>query len=123
MNEQLCELRECEEDFGGIPIILFCGDFRQFRPVQETSILVPSVAFPWEDDKSFRVEQRRQHDKADALWNEFRTVVVLPGQVAATGDPTLRRLLTRIRQGVESPRDETWPIRALQNCWLASLAS
>ena len=33
VNEQLCRLRGCEEDFGGIPIVLFCGDFRQFRPV------------------------------------------------------------------------------------------
>jgi len=67
VNEQLCKLRGCAEDFGGIPIVLFCGDFRQFRTVQERLILLPSVAIPWDDDKSFRAEQRHQHDRAHAL--------------------------------------------------------
>ncbi|KAL8326728.1 hypothetical protein RB597_003174 [Gaeumannomyces tritici] len=105
VNEQLCRLRGCAEDFGGIPIVLFCGDFRQFRPVQERSILLPSEAIPWDDDKSFRTEQRRQHDRAHALWNRFTTVVVLTEQVRAAGDPTLRRLLTRVRQGVQDRSD------------------
>ncbi|RKK11156.1 hypothetical protein BFJ66_g18345, partial [Fusarium oxysporum f. sp. cepae] len=38
VNEQLCRLRGSQQDFGGIPIVLFCGDFHQFRPVQERSI-------------------------------------------------------------------------------------
>ncbi|OWT42276.1 PIF1 protein [Pochonia chlamydosporia 170] len=46
-NEQLCKLRGCTEEFGGIPIVVFCGDFHQFRPVQERSILLPSAAIPW----------------------------------------------------------------------------
>lgn len=66
-NEQLCKLRGSADDFGGIPIVLFCGDFRQFRPVQERSILLPSAAIPWDNDKSFKTEQRRQHSKAHAL--------------------------------------------------------
>ncbi|KAK3391315.1 hypothetical protein B0H63DRAFT_389924 [Podospora didyma] len=105
VNEQLCKPRGCAEDFGGIPIVMFCGDFRQFRPVQERSILLPSAAIPWEDDKSFRAEQRRQHDKAHSLWNKFTTVVVLTEQVREAGDPTLRRLLGRIRQGVQDQTD------------------
>ncbi|QLI69148.1 ATP-dependent DNA helicase PIF1 [Metarhizium brunneum] len=32
-NKQLCKLRGCMEDFSGIPIIVFCGDFHQFRPI------------------------------------------------------------------------------------------
>ncbi|KAF4462717.1 ATP-dependent DNA helicase PIF1, partial [Fusarium albosuccineum] len=31
VNEQLCRLRESSRDFGGIPVVLFCGDFHQFR--------------------------------------------------------------------------------------------
>ena len=100
-NERLCKLRGSAEDFGGIPIVVFSGDFRQFRPVQERSILLPSVAIPWDDDKSFRAEQRREHDKAHALWNKFTTVVVLTEQVCAAGDPILRRLLTWIWLGVQ----------------------
>jgi len=59
VNEQLCRLRESRRDFGGIPIVLFCGDFHQFRPVEERSILLPSSAFPWNEGNSFTVEQRR----------------------------------------------------------------
>lgn len=67
VNEQLCRLRRCVEDFSSIPIILFCRDFRQFCPVQERSILLSSTAILWDDDKLFRAEQRRQHDRAYAL--------------------------------------------------------
>ncbi|KJZ69885.1 hypothetical protein HIM_10718 [Hirsutella minnesotensis 3608] len=35
VNEQLCRFRGSQRDFGGIPIVLFCEDFHQFRPVQE----------------------------------------------------------------------------------------
>jgi len=105
VNEQLCRLRGSKQDFGGIPIILFCGDFRQFRPVQERSILLPSVAVSWDEDNSFRAEQRYQHDKAHALWKKFTTVVMLDEQVRAAGDPVLQRLLKRIRLGVQDRTD------------------
>ncbi|KAM4061626.1 PIF1-like helicase [Hirsutella rhossiliensis] len=39
----------------------------EFRPVQERSILLPSSAVSWDEDYSFRAEQRHQHDKAHAL--------------------------------------------------------
>ena len=97
VNEQLCRLRESRRDFGGISTVLFCGDFHQFRPVEERSILLPSSAVPWNKGNSFTVEQRHQHDKAHALWSKFTTVVMLNEQVRAAGDPQLRQLLTRIR--------------------------
>ncbi|KAM4062369.1 AAA domain-containing protein [Hirsutella rhossiliensis] len=53
-NEQLCRLRG-------------------FRPVQERSILLPSAAVAWDEDGAFAAEQRRQHDKAHALWRRFTT--------------------------------------------------
>lgn len=37
VNVQLRRLRESTEDFGDIPVIIFCGDFHQFRPVQDKS--------------------------------------------------------------------------------------
>ncbi|KJZ71585.1 hypothetical protein HIM_09054 [Hirsutella minnesotensis 3608] len=105
VNEQLCRLRGSQQDFGGIPIVLFCGDFHQFRPVQERSILLPSTAVSWDVDHSFRAEQRHQHDKAHALWKKFTTVVMLDEQVRAAGDAELQRLLRRIRQGVQDRTD------------------
>ncbi|OWT42275.1 hypothetical protein VFPPC_18429 [Pochonia chlamydosporia 170] len=104
-NEQLCKLRGCTEEFGGIPIVVFCGDFHQFRPVQERSILLPSAAIPWDEERTFRTEQRYQHDKAHALWKKFTTVVMLNEQVRAAGDPRLRGLLTRIREGIQDQTD------------------
>jgi len=105
VNEKLCMLRGSAEDFGGIPIVLFLGDFRQFRPVQERTILLHSKEIPWDEEKMFAAEQRHQHDKAHALWNKFTTVVMLKEQVRAAGDPQLQRLLTRIRQGVQDQSD------------------
>ncbi|XP_044715034.1 PIF1 protein [Hirsutella rhossiliensis] len=76
-----------------------------FRPVQERSILLPSAAVPWDADGAFAAEQRRQHDKAHALWRKFTTVVMLDEQMRAAGDPELRRLLGRIRRGEQDRSD------------------
>lgn len=93
-QRKLCRLREPTQDFGGIPIVIFCGDFHQFRPVLERSILLSRETISWDDGRGFTIEQRRQHDNAHALWRGFTTVVILKEQVPAAGDPRLRRLLT-----------------------------
>jgi hypothetical protein len=105
VNEQLCMLRGSKEDFGGIPVVLFCGDFHQFRPVQERSILLSSSQIPWDEGRTFRVEQRHQHDKAHSLWRKFSTVVMLKEQLRAAADPCLQQLLARIRQGLGDQGD------------------
>jgi len=105
VNEHICAFRASKQDFGGIPIVLFCGDFHQFRPVQERSIILPSTATSWDQEKTFRIEQRHQHDKAHALWKKFTTVIMLNEQVRAAGDPRLQRLLKRIRQGIQGKSD------------------
>ncbi|XP_044715176.1 ATP-dependent DNA helicase PIF1 [Hirsutella rhossiliensis] len=84
--DELCRLRGSPRDFGGIPVVILCGDFHQFRPVQERSILLPSAAVPWDADGAFAAERRRQHDKAHALWRKFTTVVMLDEQMRAAGD-------------------------------------
>ncbi|KJZ67910.1 hypothetical protein HIM_12701 [Hirsutella minnesotensis 3608] len=105
VNEQLCRLRGSQRDFGGIPIVLFCGDFHQFRPVQER--------------QSFKAEQRHQHDKAHALWKKFTTVVMLDEQMRAAGDPELQRLLKRIRLGVKDRTDlDLLNSRCYRETWL-----
>jgi hypothetical protein len=99
VNERLRTLRGCSEDFGGIPVVLLCGDFHQFRPVHKRSILLPSTAIAWDEGRVFKAEQRYQHDKGHALWKRFTTVVLLKEQVRAAGDLKLQQLLTRIRKG------------------------
>ncbi|KAH7184332.1 hypothetical protein DER44DRAFT_834834 [Fusarium oxysporum] len=95
VNVQLRRLRESTQDFGDIPVIIFCGDFHQFRPVQEWSILLPSSSFPRGQGHGFGLEQQRQHDVAYVLWRKF-TVVVPKEKVRAAQDPRLRRLITRV---------------------------
>ncbi|KAF5252652.1 hypothetical protein FOXYS1_14623 [Fusarium oxysporum] len=104
VNVQLRRLRESTEDFGDIPVIIFFGDFHQFRPVQEWSILLPSSSFPRGQGHGFGLEQQRQHDVAYALWRKF-TVVVLKEKVRAAQDPRLRRLITRVQQGAQDQSD------------------
>ncbi|EGY20851.1 uncharacterized protein VDAG_02375 [Verticillium dahliae VdLs.17] len=105
VDERLRQFRGSRRDFGGIPIVLFSGDFHQFRPVQERSILLPSTVITWDEERSFTAEQRYQHDRAHALSNRFTTVVMLNEQVRAAGDPKLQRLLTRVREGVQDQSD------------------
>jgi hypothetical protein len=57
------------------------------------------------EQDSFKVEQRHQHDKAHSLWRKFASVVVLDEQVRAAGDHELRKLLTRIRLGIQDQSD------------------
>lgn len=90
VNEQLQSLRGSPRDFGGILIILFCGDLHQFRPVQERPMLLPNAMTSSDDNASFRIEQRHEHDVAHALWKKFPTVVMLNKQVRAAGDFALQ---------------------------------
>ncbi|XP_044722208.1 PIF1 protein [Hirsutella rhossiliensis] len=99
-NEQLCRLRG-------------------FRPVQERSILLPSAAVSWDEDRAFTAEQRRQHDKAHALWRRFTTVTMLDEQMRAAGDPELRRLLGRIRRASRTGVTVVTPLN--RNRWNLNL--
>src|SRR2546429_2216526 len=105
VNEHLCRVRASTQDFGGYPLIQFFGGLHQLWPVKARSILLPSAVTSWDEGKSFRVEQRYQHDKAHALWKKFTTVIMLNEQVRAAGDQRLQRLLKRIRQGVQDQSD------------------
>lgn len=105
VNEQLCKLRGSTMDFGGLPIVLFCGDFHQFRPVQERSILLPSERITWDCDPSFGIDQRHQHDVAHGLWKKFSSVIMLDEQVRAAGDPEFQALLSRVRKGCQDQSD------------------
>ncbi|KFA53632.1 hypothetical protein S40293_10300 [Stachybotrys chartarum IBT 40293] len=64
VNKHLYKLRGFTQDFRGIPILLSCGDFHQFRPVQERSMLLPSTAIPWDGDHPLKIEQLHQHQES-----------------------------------------------------------
>ncbi|WAO96996.1 Helitron-like-N domain-containing protein [Fusarium falciforme] len=69
INKRLCASRGSNRDFGGIPVVLLSGDFHQFRPVQNKSLLTPWSALRIADEV-----------RAHALWARFTTVVMLTEQ-------------------------------------------
>ncbi|KAF6790665.1 DNA repair and recombination protein, partial [Colletotrichum musicola] len=98
INSSIRRFRDSDDDFGGIPVVIFCGDFHQFRPVTERSIILPS-------DPKMTPESRHKHDEAHALWLRFSTVIILVEQVRAAADIRLQQLLHRIRAGQQNAED------------------
>ncbi|KAJ6436458.1 L-fucose-proton symporter [Purpureocillium lavendulum] len=100
---RLQSLRDCpDKPFGGIPVVLLMGDFYQFAPVRETSLLVDRVANP----ASARLSQATvAHHRGFSLWLMFKTVVLLDEQIRARDDPELRALLDRVRHGTQTWQD------------------
>ncbi len=124
MDKNLKELRGCNDDFGGVPVVLFAGDFRQFPPVRSTSILLagPSRKRPAPGASEGPSQSEGAEDasaapkgvgrlgsataqRANLLWRKFTTVVILTQQIRASGDPTFQALLDRVRQGTQTADD------------------
>ncbi|KAM5344579.1 hypothetical protein ACJ41O_013114 [Fusarium nematophilum] len=82
-NCRLQALRDCpDKPFGGIPVVLLMGDFYQFAPVLETSLLVDRMPLA-----------------------DVQDVVLLEEQVRARDDPQLGALLDRLRAGTQTRED------------------
>jgi hypothetical protein len=87
--------------FGGIPIVMFFGDFFQFDPVRQTSLLLPEPR----DGGDQRPESLSNHLAAHRLLLQFTNVVILREQVRAAGCPRLRGFLRRLRNGEQTELD------------------
>jgi hypothetical protein len=87
--------------FGGIPIVMFFGDFFQFDPVLQTSLLLPEP----KDGDARKPESSAKHLAAHKLFLQFTNVVILREQVRAAGCPRLRGFLRRLRNGEQSELD------------------
>jgi hypothetical protein len=98
-------LRQYRDDqhlpFGGIPMVMFFGDFFQFDPVLQTSLMLPMPR----DGKGQRPERLAQHLAVHKLFLQFTTVVILREQVRAAGCPRLRGFLQRLRNGEQTELD------------------
>jgi hypothetical protein len=92
LDERLRHLRARNLPFGGLLVVLFSGDFFQFGPVLQKSILFPSDASGGKLSAT-----ALNHHHAHELWLRFKHVVILQEQVRACGDPELRSLLTKLR--------------------------
>jgi hypothetical protein len=87
--------------FGGIPIVIFFGDFFQFDPVMQTSLLLP---VPKDHDRQ-RPESLAKHLAAHKLFLQFTTIVILREQVRTAGCARLRGFLRRLRNGQQTELD------------------
>jgi hypothetical protein len=98
-------LRQYRDDphrpFGGIPMIMFFGDFFQSDPVLQTSLLLP---VPRDRDRQ-KPESLTKHLAAHKLFLQFTDVVILREQVRAAGCPRLRGFLHRLRNGEQTELD------------------
>ncbi len=86
--------------FGGMPMVMFFGDFFQFDPVLQTSLLLPAPR-----DRGRQKKSLAKHLAAHKLFLQFRTVVILREQVRAAGCPRLRGFLRRLRNGEQTELD------------------
>ncbi|EAQ84297.1 predicted protein [Chaetomium globosum CBS 148.51] len=87
--------------FGGIPMVMFFGDFFQFDPVLQTSLLLPTPR----DPGGQRPDSSAKHLAAHKLFLQFTNVVILREQVRAAGCPRLRGFLRRLRSGEQTELD------------------
>ncbi|KAH8659685.1 PIF1-like helicase-domain-containing protein [Ilyonectria robusta] len=95
--------------FGGIPVVVFTGDFLQFGPVLQKGLL--SRVDPSDCGKGLRnlsdraTQYRWQQIQAKTTWELFTNVVILEEQKRAEGDKELIGLLERIRTGRQTAAD------------------
>ena len=103
VSRHLQALRDCpDEPFGGMPVVLLMGDFYQFAPVRETSLLINR---PPDRTQTPLRQATISHHSGCRLWHLFKTVVLLEDQVRARNDPQLRALLDRVRNGRQTQQD------------------
>ncbi len=77
--------RDSPDLFGGLPIVIFMGDFFQFPPVRGPAL--------W-------MEAREKTDEdvtGKMIWHRFTEVVILDEQMRQAHDPRFRNLLVRAR--------------------------
>lgn len=108
IHQQLQEAREqADADFGGMPIIILCGDFYQFQPVSGEPLLYPGSATSnkvyEETGQAFKIRDDHHH-LGHKLWLKFTSVTILDQQMR-TVDPQLGPLLRRLRDNEQTVED------------------
>jgi len=111
VDSRLRLYRDDARPFGGIPIVIVFGDFFQFDPVRQTSLL---LAEP-KDRERQRPESLAKHIAAHKLFLQFTIVVILREQVRTAGYARLRGFLQRLRKGQQTELDFQRLCRRLYN--------
>src|SRR5436189_146711 len=77
--------RESPDLFGGLPIVIFMGDFYQFPPVKGPPL--------WKEPRVGNDEDTNGR----MIWHQFTNVIILDQQMRQAEDPNFRSLLSRAR--------------------------
>ena len=95
-------LGDRQRPFGGIPVIVFCGDFCQFPPVGGLSLITIG-------NKAEAAQVKRQsfqnHLRGYNIFQKFTKFVILRQQVRAAKCQTLSGFLSRLRNGEQTAVD------------------
>jgi len=105
INEALQARRESREPFGGMPIVILTGDFYQFPPVQQKSLLFSYGDLESAAGNRYKADNMLRHDQGSELWKKFTTVILLQEQVRQRDDKEFHQLLQRFRHGEQTRAD------------------
>ena len=98
-----------DQDFGGMPVVIFTGDFLQFGPIQQKGLLTDMEQITEEHVKNRpndrKVQRHWRELMGKRLWEKFDNVVILEEQKRAAKDPFLQGLLERIRNSQQTQAD------------------
>jgi hypothetical protein len=81
--------------FGGLPIIIFMGDFYQFPPVKGPAL--------WREPR----ERNDEDTNGQIIWHQFKDVIMLDQQMRQAQDPKFHELLSRARAAALTEDDLT----------------
>ena len=105
--KELCEIDQCcrevknnyDSTFGGISVVVLCGDFYQMPPVS-------GHALYWNLEGKREIDDMEEEDLRETderwgkrLWELFDTVVLLTEQMRQAEDAEYHEILVRARAG------------------------
>jgi hypothetical protein len=88
--------RSSPDLFGGLPIVIFMGDFYQFPPVRGPAL--------WKEPRAGNDED----ENGRTIWHRFTNVIILDEQMRHAQDPKFQDLLHRARAGALTEEDLTF---------------
>ncbi|OKO94694.1 ATP-dependent DNA helicase pfh1 [Penicillium subrubescens] len=99
--------RSSTDLFGGLPVVIFIGDFFQFPPVRGPAL--------WKEPRTGAGAE----ENGRLLWHHFKQVIILDEQMRQSEDAPFRDLLSRARAGTLTEADRA----VLNSKTITSLAS
>jgi len=85
--------RSSPDLFGGLPVVIFMGDFFQFSPVKGPSL--------WRKPR----DKNDEDTNGQMIWYRFKEVIILNEQMRQAQDPEFRELVGRARTSTLTEED------------------